>query len=710
MGVLIDIIMKVSLFFMEATKHLPLKTRRHDLDALRAFAMILGIVLHGVLSFMPRTFWPAQDVNAHPIYGIVLVAIHGFRMPLFFLLSGFFTAMLWRNRGLRELGKHRAKRILLPMVLGVIVFVPMINNVGKLSELKKANTIWGAAQKGDINSIRQHLAEGVDINGKDDKQATPLHWSAVYGQTDATEFLIEQGADVNGKDGAGSSPLHWAAFLGQPETVQLLIEKGADVDARNDNGDTPLDSTKADRGTTQFIAGLLEIDINIEQVITDRPRIAAMLGGENPKFEERNESIWGAAQKGDINSIRQHLAEGVDINGKDDKQATPLHWSAVYGQTDATEFLIEQGADVNGKDGAGSSPLHWAAFLGQPETVQLLIEKGADVDARNDNGDTPLDSTKADRGTTQFIAGLLEIDINIEQVITDRPRIAAMLGGDNGESRLMSPLTQFIGKIYYTNVFGRSIFTFHHLWFLYYLILLTIGFAFLTFIVEGFPWKIFPSWLFSAPYCWFWLVPLTLLPQYHMSTFGADTSAGVKISWWILLYYGIFFSSGAISFGQKSFEQRNKRLEGHTLWPICFVVAIPILFLSLSWLEKRGTGSGTYHHLITASAVIYAWLMIFGFVGLFSQFLSRENRIIRYISDSAYWLYLSHLPVIMAVQIWVSDWPYPSALKFIFVCVSTTGLLLIIYQCAIRYTWVGTMLNGKRTRGKDQSSTVPTAV
>lgn len=251
---------------------------------------------------------------------------------------------------------------------------------------------------------------------------------------------------------------------------------------------------------------------------------------------------------------------------------------------------------------------------------------------------------------------------------------------------------------------------FHHLWFLYYLILLTIGFAFLTFIAEGFPWKIFPSWLYSAPYCWFWLVPLTLLPQYHMSTFGADTSAGVKISWWILLYYGIFFSSGAISFGQKSFEQRNKRLEGHTLWPICFVVAIPILFLSLSWLEKRGTGSGTYHHLITASAVIYAWLMIFGFVGLFSQFLSRENRIIRYISDSAYWLYLSHLPLIMAVQIWVSDWPYPSALKFIFVCVSTTGLLLIIYQCAIRYTWVGTMLNGKRTRGKDQSSTVPTAV
>ena len=158
-------------------------------------------------------------------------------------------------------------------------------NVGRLSELKKANSIWGAAKKGDTESIRQHLAKGADVNGKDDKQATPLHWAAVYGQTEAAELLIGQGADVNGKDGAGSTPLHWAAFLGQPKTVQLLIKKGADVKPRNDNGDTPLDSTKADRGTTQFIAAILEIEIDVEKVIDARPRIAAMLGGEAPKAE-----------------------------------------------------------------------------------------------------------------------------------------------------------------------------------------------------------------------------------------------------------------------------------------------------------------------------------------------------------------------------------------------------------------------------------------
>ena len=51
-------------------------------------------------------------------------AIHGFRMPLFFVVSGFFAAMLWRQRGMKEMLKHRAKRILLPLfTLGAVMII-----------------------------------------------------------------------------------------------------------------------------------------------------------------------------------------------------------------------------------------------------------------------------------------------------------------------------------------------------------------------------------------------------------------------------------------------------------------------------------------------------------------------------------------------------------------------------------------------------------
>ncbi|MCH2061874.1 MAG: acyltransferase family protein, partial [Verrucomicrobiales bacterium] len=89
--------------------------RYHDLDALRAFAMLLGIVIHGVMSFTPLPeIWPAQDVMRHENYFLVLLFIHGFRMPLFFMVSGFFAVMMWRRRGLAALAHHRARRILIP--------------------------------------------------------------------------------------------------------------------------------------------------------------------------------------------------------------------------------------------------------------------------------------------------------------------------------------------------------------------------------------------------------------------------------------------------------------------------------------------------------------------------------------------------------------------------------------------------------------------
>ena len=102
-----------------------LKIRYHDLDALRSFAMILGIAIHGVFSFNGMPIWPAQDINQNPQYGVVAEFIHGFRMQLFFLVSGFFTAMMLLKKGSFAVSMHRTKRILIPLLLSVILLVPV---------------------------------------------------------------------------------------------------------------------------------------------------------------------------------------------------------------------------------------------------------------------------------------------------------------------------------------------------------------------------------------------------------------------------------------------------------------------------------------------------------------------------------------------------------------------------------------------------------
>ena len=100
------------------------------MDALRAVAMLPGVVLHALLFLIPGS-WPVEDPwgaatspNVNP-YGYLASAIHGFRMPLFFLLSGFFTAMLWQQRGLLRLTTHRLQRIALPLLLGAFTVVPV---------------------------------------------------------------------------------------------------------------------------------------------------------------------------------------------------------------------------------------------------------------------------------------------------------------------------------------------------------------------------------------------------------------------------------------------------------------------------------------------------------------------------------------------------------------------------------------------------------
>ena len=113
------------------------KKRYHDLDALRACAMLLGIVIHGLMSFIPVPLpGVPQDINQNPeVYVYVFNFIHGFRMQLFFMVSGFFTAMLWRKQGLRKLFKHRAKRILVPLIIATpIMWILTIAIVGMYAD------------------------------------------------------------------------------------------------------------------------------------------------------------------------------------------------------------------------------------------------------------------------------------------------------------------------------------------------------------------------------------------------------------------------------------------------------------------------------------------------------------------------------------------------------------------------------------------------
>jgi peptidoglycan/LPS O-acetylase OafA/YrhL len=135
--------------------------------------------------------------------------------------------------------------------------------------------------------------------------------------------------------------------------------------------------------------------------------------------------------------------------------------------------------------------------------------------------------------------------------------------------------------------------------------------------------------------------------------------------------------------------------------PVTLLIVFPVaLEVTTGYFGFRDSPLPERYHRFAgvAGQALFAWLMTFACMGLFRSLLTRENRIIRYLSDSAYWLYLAHLPLIIWAQMVIQDWPGPAFVKCALLTLVVTGFLLVVYDKAVRYTWLGTLLNGPRHR------------
>jgi glucan biosynthesis protein C len=99
-------------------------SRVHYIDNLRAFAMLLGIFFHAALAYSPslNQVWLTASPQNSVIVDFIAFFSHTFRMPLFFLIAGFFAALLVKKRGLGAMLKNRLLRITIPFA----IFLPLV--------------------------------------------------------------------------------------------------------------------------------------------------------------------------------------------------------------------------------------------------------------------------------------------------------------------------------------------------------------------------------------------------------------------------------------------------------------------------------------------------------------------------------------------------------------------------------------------------------
>lgn len=108
-----------------------------------------------------------------------------------------------------------------------------------------ADELFKAASFGDLNTVRQLLSKGININIANEEHETALHMAAAKGHYQIVIYLLNHGADINSRTVNNWLPIHHATRFGHANIVNYLLKKGASPYHRTSDGKNALDMARA---------------------------------------------------------------------------------------------------------------------------------------------------------------------------------------------------------------------------------------------------------------------------------------------------------------------------------------------------------------------------------------------------------------------------------------------------------------------------------
>ena len=189
----------------------------------------------------------------------------------------------------------------------------------------------GAADAGDMATLRRLLDAGVPVDARDGRGRTALLAATHADRIDAARLLIERGADVNAKDQMQDSPFLYAGAEGRLHILRLTLAAGADLASTNRYGGTAL-IPAAHHGHVETVRELLKTRIDIDHV--NRLGWTALLEA----------IVLGDGGAAHTEIVRLLVAHGANVHLADAQGVTPLAHAEQRGQRTIAEILRRSGA------------------------------------------------------------------------------------------------------------------------------------------------------------------------------------------------------------------------------------------------------------------------------------------------------------------------------------------------------------------------------
>ncbi|WP_238474617.1 acyltransferase family protein [Maribacter algarum] len=246
-----------------------------------------------------------------------------------------------------------------------------------------------------------------------------------------------------------------------------------------------------------------------------------------------------------------------------------------------------------------------------------------------------------------------------------------------------------------------------HLWFLYYLALITS----IT-VILGLLLKNIPKLTQTATRVFNWVIqrPITRILFFSgiiflilniLGTSMVDASVSLIPDLNTFVYFLFFYLIGWVLYKSKQHLKTFMRYD----W-ICTILAIVLATIQGLTIQNSGLApNGNSIMLILYSSVVVC-LFMFGITGLFIRYGSKYSARMRYISDSSYWVYLIHLPITAILPGFISKLHLPAAVKFMIVLSTTAIICFVSYHYFVRSTFIGKFLNGRKYPRKNNQESV----
>jgi ankyrin repeat protein len=240
-----------------------------------------------------------------------------------------------------------------------------------------------AADKGDIVKLKQLIAAGVDVNGKESSSfgETALMQAARRGNIAVIDELMQHGARVDEKATNGQTALMQASMaVGGEKAVHHLIHQfKADVDVQDTAGRTALMMTAIGNSPKAM-----------EELLNANAKTNMLDGDPSTNSQPGQNALMYAAERGNKECMELLMKAGVDVDMVSRTGKTAVYLAASRGQAEAIELLIKANANPNvpGLDPDKRTPLMIAASGGHHQAVKTLVANSAALDERD-----PVDST-----------------------------------------------------------------------------------------------------------------------------------------------------------------------------------------------------------------------------------------------------------------------------------------------------------------------------